>query len=172
MADAGNRRLLGFLALSIALHALWLAVPLRTQGTRDAAIPIPLNVRLALPPVKKSAVATRLSTPRNALPAETTTATAAAPTQDAAVKVDLDAAFATARSLAKNSPAAAPVRPPQTTMAAAVAGALRNNETIETRGAGGEYVTVTGKTRCVTPLVVPHFLEGKTMLTQCETRKG
>lgn len=175
MAEAGDRRFLVFLALSIALHALWLAVPLRTKVAGAAAVP--LSVQLApLTPAEKSAVVVRPLPPGRSATSAHQTSLGAEPPIDAAPSlppaIDLDAAFATARSVAKDRPAAAPVTPSQTTMATAVAGALRNHETIETRGANGEYVTISGKTRCVTPLLVPHFLEGKTMLTLCETRKG
>lgn len=179
MADAGDRRFLVFLALSMALHALWLAVPLQHRASADATTLAPLDIRLVSPsppamPLEKSAVATRLGTSRNtqAAPASPATEPAAPVLAQEGVRVNLDAAFATARRLAKEAPAVAPVTPPQTAMAVAVAGALRTQETIETRGANGEYVTITGKTRCVTPLLVPHYLEGKTMLTQCEMRKG
>ena len=43
---------------------------------------------------------------------------------------------------------------------------------VETRGHAGEYVTKSRHSRCVTPLVVPYFMEGKTMLTLCEVHKG
>lgn len=93
--------------------------------------------------------------------------------------LDLDAAWATARAFAKETrdqgrrmPAGGDTPPLPLTVEAAIAKATRPDVEVESRGAGGEWVVQDRKKRCVTPTQVPHFLEGKTMLTQCELRKG
>jgi hypothetical protein len=176
MASAADRRLIGFLAVSVALHLFWLAIPLRHRVSLPA--PAPLVAHLLLPaPAQKSAVAARRAdrgTPTAGAPSATIAPADTAAPESAAPAIDLDAVFATARSQAREAqPRAAPDVPqPQLTVEAAVARATRRQALVEKRGAAGEYVTMNGNSRCVTPLVVPHFLEGKTMLTQCEPRKG
>lgn len=172
MSQAGDRRLVVFLALSIALHVLWLALPLRTKAT--GVVALPLSVRLASPeksvvvgrhlPRGHSAIAARHLSPGAEASVE------AAPAAPPAI--DLDAAFATARSLGRETPSTHETPPPPLTVETAIARATQPDAAIETRGANGEYVTRTRRSRCVTPLLVPHFLEGKTMLTQCEALKG
>lgn len=177
MTRAADRRLIGFLAVSVALHLLWLAIPLHTRGLPST--PAPLLAHLAPPPAapEKSAVATR-HPKRNVGPATIPDAAVvraeAVVPEPARPTIDLDAAFATARSQGRETPPRATLDAPrpQLSVEAAIARATRPDVQVETRGAAGEYVTINGKTRCVTPLLVPHFLEGKTMLTQCETRKG
>jgi hypothetical protein len=94
-----------------------------------------------------------------------------APEASAATTVDLGAVFASARAYGREPPQGSTPRM-TLTVESAVARAVRPDELIETRGAAGEYVLRQGRSRCVTPLHVPHFLEGKTMLTQCEVGKG
>lgn len=179
MSQTGDRRLVVFLALSLVLHALWLALPLRTKTTGEAAMPVPLRVHLAPPGEEKSVVATR-HPPRGgaATNARTPAPSAEIPVDtvpSAPPAIDLDAAFAAARSAGRAAPSRpSPDTPPrmQTTIESAIARATQADEVIETRGANGEYVTRTRHSRCVTPIYVPHFLEGKTMLTQCEALKG
>lgn len=176
MTRAADRRLIAFLAVSAVLHLLALSLPrLSPPVDRDATGP--LAVRLLPSQLEKSVVVARRAA-RTAAPATASSPafvgqSAPAP-ETAAPKIDIDAAFATARSHGRETQArVAPDAPqPQLTVEAAIARATRPDALIETRGAAGEYVTISGKTRCVTPLLVPHFLEGKTMLTQCETRKG
>lgn len=177
MSQADDRRFAVFLALSLALHALWLALPLRTKATGEAASPTPLNVQLAPLRAEKSVVVTRhlpgaFSTPKRE-PVAAAEAPVAAPAP-APATIDLDAAFATARGIGREAPSRPPIDAPRTpvTVETAIAMATRPDVPIETRGANGEYVTRSRKMRCVTPIHVPHFLEGKTMLTQCEALKG
>jgi hypothetical protein len=176
MTPAVDQRLVGFLAVSAALHLLWLAIPLPTRVAPPKQAP--LVAHLAPPELpQKSAVVGRQQergiptarTPDTAIvPAEADAPERATPT------IDLDAAFATARSQARAAPPRTTLDAPrpELTVEAAVARATQRQAFVETRGAAGEYVTINGNSRCVTPLVVPHFLEGKTMLTQCEARKG
>lgn len=179
MSRTGDRRLVAFLALSLALHAVWLALPLRKTVRGDAAMPPVLSVQLAPPAAPKPAVESGHLVRGNA------TSNAAHPSPSAEARgvaepappapsptIDLEAAFASARSLGREAPAARAHPPPQVTIEAAIARATQPEEVIETRGAHGEYVTRGRHSRCVTPLVVPQYLEGKTMLTQCEAIKG
>lgn len=175
MTHADDRRLFVFLVLSTALHALWLALPLRTTTTVEAMSPEPLNIHLIPPtPAEKSAMATR-HVQRNISSSalRESIAVTDAPIEAPSAKVDLDAALATARSQARDTarPTLDKPRLP-VTVEAAIAKATQRDELVETRGANGEYVTRTRNSRCVTPTYVPHFLEGKTMLTQCEALKG
>jgi hypothetical protein len=179
MESPSNRRLIGFLAISVALHALWLAVPLPTR-TALIDTPPPLVARLMpradrsleparTEPTQKSAVAARLPDTSPALSApESSAATPADPA------IDVDAAYSVARGYARETqPHILRDAPkPVLTVEAAVARATQPDVVIETHGAAGEYVTKTRKLRCVTPTYIPHFLEGKTMLTQCEALKG
>ncbi len=64
----------------------------------------------------------------------------------------------------------APKRQP--TVESVIARAMAPQAVVEARGGNGEHVLRVGGKRCVTPLVAPHFMEGVTMLTQCELRKG
>ncbi len=95
-------------------------------------------------------------------------------TTPATPPVDLEAAFATARTYGHE-----PVRrrsldapQPPLTVESAIARATAPDVVIETRGANGEYVTKTRHSRCVTPTVVPHYMQGMTMPTLCEATKG
>jgi hypothetical protein len=178
MNHAGDRRLVAFLALSLALHALWLALPLRTKATVEAMMRTPLNIRLTtVVPEKKSAVATRHLPGGPTLP--TTSEPAATPTEPVTAQpqppaaIDLGMAIATARQLARDAVPPSLDKPRiAVTVETAIAKATQADEAVETRGTNGEYVTRSRKMRCVTPIYVPHFLEGKTMLTQCEALKG
>lgn len=178
MPQAGDRRLFVFLALSIALHALWLVLPMRTRTATEAMMPEPLNIHLVpSTPVEKSAMVTRQAKrgiPTTRAPDATIIQADTTAPEPATPAINLDAALATARAQAREAqPRTALDAPkPQLTVEAAVAHAMQRQALVETRGAAGEYVTMNGNSRCVTPLVVPHFLEGKTMLTQCEARKG
>jgi hypothetical protein len=171
-----DRRLIGFLAISVALHLLWLAIPLSTRGSQSTLVPLVARLTPPASP-QKSAVAVRQARGSVAAPAAQDTANVqpvAATPEPAVPAINLEAAFATARSQTHAAPPRTTLDAPkpELTVEAAVARATRTDALVETRGAAGEYVTMIGKSRCVTPLVVPHFLEGKTMLTQCETRKG
>jgi hypothetical protein len=171
-----DRRLFGFLAVSVALHLLWLAIPLPTRSSPST--PAPLIAHLASPAEqKKSAVVVRQlerGIPIASAPDSTIVHADTIAPEHTTPTINLDAAFATARSQAREAQPRTPLDAPKPllTVEAAVARATRPEVIVETRGAAGEYVTMNGRTRCVTPLVVPHFLEGKTMLTQCEARKG
>ncbi|MBI5786763.1 MAG: hypothetical protein HZA64_15030 [Rhodocyclales bacterium] len=175
MASAADRRLLGFLAISMILHLLWLAIPLPTRSALPTPRALIAHLVPPAPPEKSVAVARRAERGVAAAPAPDPARTrpAAPAPEPAAPVINLEAAFATARSQAREAPPHTTLdAPPLLTVTAAIARAAQRDTPVETRGTAGEYVTINGKTRCVTPLVVPHFLEGKTMLTQCETRKG
>jgi hypothetical protein len=182
--QAPDRRLVGFLAVSLALHLLWLAVPLSSGGTAPAAatpIIAHLAPRLERPlepphldpaphkpapntPTQKSAVAGRLSV---AAPATVTEATIApAP---ATPRINLDAAAATARAYAREAQPRTSLDAPKPvpTVETAIARATEPDVIVESRGPNGELVTKSKHSRCVTPLVVPHYLEGMTVPTLC-----
>jgi hypothetical protein len=172
MEHPSDRRLLGFLAISAALHALWLAVPLHTDtGMIDTPPPLVAHLlpRLDQPiepartePARKSAVAARL------LEHEVDAPTPAQPA------IDLDSARASARAWAREAQPRTSLDAPKPlfTVETAIAHATVADVVVEAHGAAGEYVTKSRHSRCVTPTHIPHFLEGKTMLTQCEVRKG
>lgn len=99
---------------------------------------------------------------------------AAARTESASPQVDLDAAKAAARAFAREPVPrnSLDIRKAPITVESAIARATRPDIVIETRGAAGERVVQDGKTRCMTPTLVPWFMEGITVPTQCEVRKG
>jgi len=191
-------RLTRFLLASLALHVLVLVLLPRKYEPAIDAIPPPLSVRILPPrpsvaampdtsipsslpgPGNRSRPAARASTSGEAVAEHAATdaapATGIEPSRPA---IDLDAALATARAFAKETreqgrrmPAGGDAPPLPLTVEAAIAKAARPDVEIESRGANGEWVVQDRKKRCVTPIQVPHFLEGKTMLTQCELRKG
>lgn len=92
--------------------------------------------------------------------------------------VDVGQALATARAAAREWRAApgamVPMPPPALpiTVETAIARAARSDVVVESRGAAGEWVTRRGDRRCVTPVQVPFYLAGKSMLTQCDAWKG
>jgi hypothetical protein len=180
-----NRRLIGFLALSLALHALWLAVPLRTrnaapEGPKPFVARLLPRVDLAIEPARtepapKSAVVERLSvpatTPRSNAASVTATISPAA-TTPASPTINLDAAVATARAYAREAQPRTSLDAPkrELTVETVIARATAPDVMIETRGANGEHVTLTKHTRCVTPLTVPHYMQGMEIPTQCGAR--
>lgn len=190
--QAPDRRLVGFLAVSLALHLLWLAIPLSPGSTAPTAatpiiahlaprverpievphvdpaphkpVPITPTQSPAQNPAQKSAVAGRLSV---AAPATVTEATIApAP---ATPLINLDAAAATARAYAREAQARTSLDTPKPmpTVETAIARATEPDVIVESRGPNGELVTKSKNSRCVTPLVVPHYLEGMTVPTLC-----
>lgn len=190
MEQPSDRRLIGFLALSLVLHALWLAVPLRTR-TEPTDAPRPFVARLVprvehtvestlAEPTQKSAVAERLSVPTAKPTAPKTPASNPAPVTatispaPATPAINLDAAVATARAYAREAQPRTSLDPPkrELTVEAAVARATEPDVIVESRGANGEHVTKTKRMRCVTPLTVPHYMQGMEIPTLCEARKG
>ena len=168
----------GFLALSLALHVLWLAIPMKPRTAAITATTAePLTATLAPAPREKSAVATRHLQRGDSVPGPQHPATgsdaAIEATPPASATINLDAVFAMARGHARDAPPPGLDKPRlPVTVEAAIAKATQRDELIESRGANGEYITRTRNSRCVTPTYIPHFLEGKTMLTQCEALKG
>ena len=179
---ASRHRLIGFLAVSAVLHLLLLAVELPTR-TSSVGATSPLTVQLSrvVPPPRPLTAATadkaeavhRLSPPPSA--AKAPNAVIGPPMQEQArPAIDVDAAVVAARSYAREPRPHLPFEPTQKvlTVETAIARATAPDIVVETRGHAGEYVTKSRHSRCVTPLVVPYFLEGKTMLTLCEVHKG
>jgi hypothetical protein len=179
---ANRHHLLGFLALSAVLHLLFLAIEMSPK-TSSAGARTPLSVQISRvdPPPRPPAAATadkaetvsRLSRPPSA--AKAPDAVIGLPVQDQTMPaIDIDAARATARSYAREPRPHLPFEPTQKvlTVETAIARATAPDVVVETRGTAGEYVTQSRHSRCVTPLVVPYFMAGKTMLTLCEVRKG
>jgi len=179
---ASRHRLIGFLAVSAVLHLLLLAVELPPKRS-SAGATSPLTVQLSRvdqsprPPTAvtadKAGTASRLSKPPSA--SDTPNAVIGLPVQEQAKPaIDVDAAVAAARSYAREPRPHLPFEPTQKvlTVEASIARAMAPDVVVETRGHAGEYVTKSRHSRCVTPLVVPYFLEGKTMLTLCEVHKG
>lgn len=175
-------RLPGFLLVSLVLHGLWLAMPLSAPApAASPGRPAPLAAHLAAP-IHRTQTAAALPGGKPAamrarplLPAKLKSVAEAgqiaAPEASAVTTIDLGATFASARAYGREPPQGSPPRM-TLTLESTIARAIRQDEAIETRGAAGEYVLRQGRSRCVTPLQVPHFLEGKTMLTQCDVGKG
>lgn len=180
--DSRPDRYLRFLLLSLTLHAavLFLLKPHTIEPIPSSAPPLSVTLSNRQPavadeppagplPAQKSAVATRQ--------VERSVATAidrAERTTPAAPPVDLEAAFAMARThgRAPNRRRSLDAPKPPLTVESAIAHATAPDVVIETRGANGENVTITRHSRCVTPLVVPHYMQGMTIPTLCEARKG
>jgi hypothetical protein len=191
--DHRDQRLLGFLLLSMLLHALWLAWPIRGPSGVTASVAPSLAVHLV--PIQPSPSVEAQPPPgmeeaRHSAPprrAWQLTRDHGGPHPEFGIApgpvagniheppaIDLDAARALARSVAKATaterrnpyPAALPL-----TIESAIAQATQTDLVVESRGAAGEWVTRHGKSRCVTPLQVPFFMEGKSMLTQCDVAK-
>ena len=179
---SSSHRLVGFLTVSAVLHLLFLAVEL-PANTSSAGATSPLTVQLSRvdrsprPPTAatadKAETVSRLDKPASA--AKAPNAVIGPPMQQRArPAIDVDAALATARSYAREPRPHLPLEPTHRvlTVEAAIARATAPDIVVETRGHAGEYVTKSRHSRCVTPLVVPYFLEGKTMLTLCDVHKG
>jgi hypothetical protein len=183
LADGqSNKNLVRFVVLSIALHAAllyWLR-PFKTESphqeplevTFSARQPAPPRVAPAEPPrAQKSVVAERLPMPATtpaSSPAPVTATISPAP----APAINLDAAIATARAYAREAqPRTSLDAPkPMLTVETAVARATEPDVTVETHGAAGEHVTTSRHSRCVTAIVVPHYMQGMTMPTLCGKR--
>jgi hypothetical protein len=185
-------RVLGFLLLSLLLHGLWLALPLEKRASPGPVSPPPsLAVQLVQPPAPREIMIdqpsprprrrTRDDTPRPQDTSSTDAATTvlsdrvpASTSQRQHTGIDLETAYAAARSIAKDT------KPPSTigspalplTVEAAVAKATKPDTVIESRGANGEWVTQDRKTRCVARIQRKWFEEGVPMLTLCEVKKG
>lgn len=101
-------------------------------------------------------------------------AVAASRAESPSPQIDLAAAKAVARAFAREPVPQNPIDKPRTpiTLETAIAKATMPDADIETRGAAGEHVVHNRKTRCVTPILVPWYMEGVTMPTQCEVKKG
>lgn len=88
--------------------------------------------------------------------------------------IDLDAARATARAQARETRPTTRELPesirPRTTVETAIARAMEPDRRVESRGSAGELVTETRDLRCVTPLIVPHYMQGMTLPAQCTSR--
>lgn len=196
--EARADRLIRFLLASLTLHAMVLAfLPRNHEPAIDAVHP-PLSVRivpsrLSVAAIPGASIPSSLPGPGNQSrgaphaptrgePVAEHAATDVAPAigiEPSRSAIDLDAALAAARAFAKETreqgrrmPAGGDAPPLPLTVEAAIAKAARPDVEVESRGANGEWVVQDRKKRCVTPIQVPHFLEGKTMLTQCELRKG
>jgi hypothetical protein len=191
--DPRDRRVLGFLLLSLLLHILWLALPLSRQASLTSVRPLPaLAVHLARPealhevatgqPLPKPAEGARSAHPRaleTSRPEAAATAHTklepASPQERQGTGINLETAFAAARSIAKDTKAApsalgSPTLP--LTVETAVAKATRPDVVVESRGANGEWVTQDRKSRCVARIQRKWFEEGVPMLTLCEVKKG
>jgi hypothetical protein len=173
-----DRRLIGFLAVSVLLHSLWLAIPLHTRTSLQISRQLaPLTAQLLQQPTPKSVVAVRLAERTAAPPSDVGTYHVAPAAPELAAQsptISIDGALATARVYAREPVPRTSLDAPKPvlTVEAAVAKATEPDIAVESRGAAGEYVTTTRHWRCVTPLVVPLFMEGVTILAQCERRKG
>lgn len=172
---------------SLLLHACLLTLLPEFAGRPPS--PMPLQVNLS--PLRERAAREILPGASAEKPARHTESFSAAPRRLAPARpqdiaslpddprqstpvpvIDLDAARATSRALARKPAPRAPAvaSAPQPTVESVVARVMAPVNTIETRGPAGERVTIHGKMRCVTPIVVPHYMEGMTIPTQCETR--
>jgi hypothetical protein len=187
MTHAGDRRLFGFLVLSALLHLAWLAVPLSVR-TPPSNLTAPLVAHLAprhepateivtALPGQNSALARRHLAPDPlhslALPAHESVVTAPDPAPTPPPTINLDSARATARAYAREAQArnTLDAPKPQLTVEAAIARATEPDSVVEMRGPAGDHITQTRDLHCVTPLVVPHYMTGMTVPSQCTKRK-
>ncbi|MBI4984305.1 MAG: hypothetical protein HZC24_02875 [Rhodocyclales bacterium] len=186
--------LLGVLLLSAMLHALWLALPAPDRlAIVSPPQPPALAVRLvqAAPP-RLSAAEQPMARPTDGARSGQPLAQHDAPTfEDAAgvhaeieapasaarhsPRIDTATVFAAARLIARDpkpapAPAAGAALP--ATVETAVVKATRPDVLVESRSSTGEWIEKRGKTRCVSPTHVPHYLERQAVLTLCEVRKG
>lgn len=187
--DEQSNKLVRFVLLSLALHAAlvcWLKPfsaespnPKRLEVTLSERQPTPPRAAPAEPPpAQKSAVAERLperpiATNRPNSGVRVTIPTPATPTP-AAPTINLEAALSTARSYAHEAQPRTTLDAPKPmlTVETAVARATEPDVVVETRGPNGEFVTKSKHSRCVTQLVVPHYMQGMTMPTLCSAGKS
>jgi hypothetical protein len=188
--DRKQARFFWFLLLSLFLHTVWLTLPVHRCAIQDSSPKAPPLVARFTQMHKTAAeqVATEpskaprhgLSQPRGTILPPNTATTLAEPEPAPSPEsprsgVDVERAFSTARSIAKDrevTPNTTGTTALPATVETAVAKAARSDVVVESRGAAGEWVTRQGKTRCVTPMQVPFYMAGKSMLTQCEAWKG
>ncbi|MBU1238047.1 MAG: hypothetical protein KJ634_14150 [Gammaproteobacteria bacterium] len=175
------------LLLSLLLHAtiLLLLKPYTIEPISSSAPPLLATLSSRQPtvadepparplPAQESAVATRRVERPTAPVADRADIDRAKSAASEAPTVDLEAAFAMARThgRAPNRRRSLDAPKPPLTVESAIARATAPDVVIETRGANGENVTMTRHSRCVTPLLVPHYMQGMTIPTLCEARKG
>jgi hypothetical protein len=184
---------LGFLLLSLLLHVFWLALPLSKQVSLTSIRSLPaLAVHLAQPQAPREIATeqalpkptenTRSAHPRAQEASRSEAQVTAHPEREPALpqerqgtSINLETAYAAARSIAKDTKPApntlgSPALPQ--TVETAVAKATRPDVVVESRGANGEWVTQDRKTRCVGRIQRKWFEEGVPMLTLCEVKKG
>jgi hypothetical protein len=184
-----SNQIVRFVLLSLALHAalLYWLKPLRTDSPSQEPLEVTLSARRSAPPrvapaepprVQKSAVAVRLheqpivvNSPDSGVKVTIPAPAAPAPTAPA---INLDAALSTARSYAHEAQPRTTLDAPKPmlTVEAAIARATEPDVIVESRGANGEHVTTSRHSRCVTAILVPHYMQGMTMPTLCGKRKG
>ena len=188
LSDGRPNGFVRFLLLSLGLHAAILFFIGRVDVATPPVPPVPALSVLLPPPrfvpgsgpqarieaAPKSAVAARPPMLLTTQPGNPAPATALLSPAPAAPVINLETAIATVRAYAREAqPRTSPdAQKPMLTVETAIARAAVPDVVIETRGAAGEYVTNSKHSRCVTPLTVPHFMEGKSMLTQCDVSKG
>jgi hypothetical protein len=181
--------MVAFLALSLLLHALFLALLLRlASGNCRFALPTgevtSLVVQLmsgtkpsaSLPLNKPNAVSHAVSGSssvidhRQSTDAEDTAMDTLSSPEMQGPSINLDAAFASARSIGKEAKASSnPGRPPtpKTSIESAIAKAFVSGNIVETRGADGEWVYQNGKLRCVSPVRIGVYMQGVTLMPLC-----
>jgi hypothetical protein len=180
-----RRRMLAFLALSLLLHGLFVFLALGNRRLPHAvAEATSLDVQMpravhpsAIPMVHErnevahagsaspSIFAHRQAPEAGDQPVETV-----GTSESRHSTVDLNAVFASARSLGREAKGSrVPGRPatPGTTVESAIAKAFGSGDIVETRGADGEWVYQTGDLRCVSPVRVPVFMQGVTLMPLC-----
>ena len=186
-----EHRLIVYLAFSLLLHLIWLAMPFAPHSPSAiqhtplvAHLPAPLPSATAVIPItglpEKSAAYSALShrasrvpsVNQSIVPAETALPVTTLPTTPT---IDLDAARASARAYASEPRSARrgasiTTLPRVITIEAVIARAMEPDRIVESRGPAGGIVTQTRDTRCVTPLVVPHYMQEMTVPTQCASR--
>ena len=183
--DERSNGIIRFLLLSLALHATVLyfvrSIDIDTPASPTPSLSVTLSPLQFVPasepptrtdPAQKSAVVVRHAEPSAVMsvPASPASEATIAP---ATATIDLDVARATARAYAREPVPRTTLDAPKPllTVEAAVARSTEPDFVIETRGPAGERIVTTRNMRCVTPLVVPHFMEGVTVLALCEKRK-
>jgi hypothetical protein len=183
--DARSNGVVRFLLLSLALHAAVLFFVRRSDVETSAPPVPPLSVTFSpsrpvlasepparTEPAPKSAVAARLPTQSIASPSAPAPTTATISPTPASPTINLDAAIATARAYAHEAQPRTSLDAPKPllTVETAIARATEPDVIVESRGANGEHVTTSRHFRCVTAIVVPHYMQGMTMPTLCEKR--
>ena len=184
LAGSGDRRLPGFLLLSLLLHIAWLALPAARRAAPASVWRQPaLAVHLAQPPAPEPTQVAGRDRPRTqnarrheiaaTADAKREPATPVHRDQGIQTHIDLETVFAAARMIAKDRTPNAAVKPESMPgVEAAVAKATRADVLVEERDAAGNWIHRIGGRRCVVAVLrIPFFMQGMAIPVQCEVSK-